>query len=451
MAAQTPRTHPRRAALLAGLLTVLALAVTAPSAGAAVSSASFDGTTATLNLDGADDNVTISASAGLLVHSAVGGGLESTADWDSSQEKEQTVPADGTVHVVVNGGDGNDTLVVLGSSSALAQATLNGDAGDDFLAGAETDDTLNGGDGNDTLVGRQGVDLMSGGAGDDTFVWNNGDGSDRQNGDAGNDTLEVNGSADLGDTFTLSPVPGGVQVLRTNLVPVKLDAATERIQINGLGGDDSVTAADGLGVPLSIDGGPGNDQVDIRDGTADIASGGDGTDTAVADAAGVDALDGFEQVDRPEVPAPPPPTTLPPAITPQPGDTPPALFLAPPNVAKPSLVTLVSRTARVRNGRASIKVRCPATAAGDCAGSLTLLTTKRMKLGSGRYDVRRGATATLILKLRRASNQPADRRGRLKVVALARASVAGAAAQNTNFLTLALRAPTKPNHRERQP
>src|SRR5689334_23869876 len=151
MASPIRRPRTGLAPLLAALVAVLALAATAPPAGAAVSSASFDGTTATLNLDSADDNVTISASAGLLVHSVVGGGLESTADWSTDPQKVVTVPADGTVDVVVNGGDGNDTLTVLGSSSALAQATLNGDGGNDFLTGAETDDTLSGGDGNDTL------------------------------------------------------------------------------------------------------------------------------------------------------------------------------------------------------------------------------------------------------------------------------------------------------------
>ena len=51
---------------------------------AAVSSASIDGLTATLNLDGADDNVTVSVSGGLLVHGQDRRRTQRRADWDSA-------------------------------------------------------------------------------------------------------------------------------------------------------------------------------------------------------------------------------------------------------------------------------------------------------------------------------------------------------------------------------
>jgi Ca2+-binding RTX toxin-like protein len=102
--------------------------------------------TATLNLDGADDNVTVSVGDGLLVHGQTTGGLNSGRDWASDKEGDQTVAADGTFMVIVNGGDGNDRLVA-----------------------------------------GKGDDVMNGGTGNDTLVWNQGDGSDRANGDAGND------------------------------------------------------------------------------------------------------------------------------------------------------------------------------------------------------------------------------------------------------------------------
>jgi hypothetical protein len=131
-------------------------AATAVPAGAAVSSASINGTTATLNLDGADDNVTVSVAGGLLVHGQTTGGLQSGSDWNSAMGGDQTVPADGTFSVVVNGGDGSDSITVLAKTTEIAGATLNGDGGDDVLTGADTNDTLNGGDGNDRLVGAKG-------------------------------------------------------------------------------------------------------------------------------------------------------------------------------------------------------------------------------------------------------------------------------------------------------
>jgi Ca2+-binding RTX toxin-like protein len=293
----------RRPTTLAALGAVLAttFAATTGNAQAAAGSASISGTTATLNLDGADDNETVSVSGGLLVHTSAGGGLNSATDWDSGTPGDQTVPADGTFAVVVNGGDGNDALTVLANTSEITAATLDGGAGDDVLTGADTGDALSGGDGNDRLTGAKGTDLMSGGAGNDTLVWNNGDGSDRLSGDAGNDGAEVNGSSTLGDAFTLDPEPGGVKFRRSNLVPFTLDTATERFQVNGLGGDDSVSAADGVGAltQLSVDGGAGADTVLGSDGPDlllggegnDVLSGGGGDDRVVGDR-GSDTLNG---------------------------------------------------------------------------------------------------------------------------------------------------------------
>jgi Ca2+-binding RTX toxin-like protein len=268
-------------AILPALAAAIAasFAISAAPANAAVSSASIVGKTATLNLDSADDNVTVSVANGLLVHGQTTGGLNSGSDWNSAMSGDQTVPADGTFTVVVNGGDGNDSVTVLAKTTEIAGATLGGDGGDDVLTGADTNDTLGGGDGNDRLVGAQGTDVMNGGAGNDTLVWNNGDGSDRMNGDAGNDGAEVNGSPTLGDVFTLDPEPGGVKFQRTNLKAFTLDTSTERFQVNGLGGNDSVSASPGVGAAtlLSVDGGTGNDTVNGSDGP-DLILGGEGND-----------------------------------------------------------------------------------------------------------------------------------------------------------------------------
>jgi Ca2+-binding RTX toxin-like protein len=271
----------KRPTILAALATALAasFAATATPADAAVSSASIVGGVATLNLDGADDNVTVSVSGGLLVHGQTTGGLTSGSDWDSATAGNQTVPADGTFAVVVNGGDGNDSLSVLAKSNEIVTAALNGGSGDDVLTGSDTGDALEGADGNDRLIGAKGSDNMDGGTGNDTLVWNNGDGSDSIDGGAGNDTTEVNGNPTLGDVFTLEPNAGRITFKRTNLVTFTLDASTERFQVNGLGGDDSLAASDGVGALtlLSVDGGAGVDTVNGSDG-ADLILGGEGND-----------------------------------------------------------------------------------------------------------------------------------------------------------------------------
>jgi Ca2+-binding RTX toxin-like protein len=290
----------RRSTTLAALGTTLAasFALTAPPADAAATSASIVNSTATLNLDGADDNVTVSVAGGVLVHGQTTGGLNGPSDWDSATPGDQTVPADGTATVVVNGGDGNDSLTVVAKPTELAHATLNGEGGDDVLTGADTNDILNGGSGNDRLVGGKGVDFMSGGDGNDTLVWNNGDGSDRMTGDAGNDGVEVNGSPTLGDAFTLAPESGGVKFQRTNLVPFTLDTATERIQVNGLGGDDTLTSSGGVGAAtlLSVDGGAGADTITGSDGP-DFIAGGEGNDV-LSGGGGDDRIVGDRGTDR---------------------------------------------------------------------------------------------------------------------------------------------------------
>jgi Ca2+-binding RTX toxin-like protein len=293
----------RRKTILAALVVALAaLAATAGPADAGVSSASISGGTATLNLDGADDTVTVSVSGGLLVHGQTTGGLASGSDWASGTDGNQTVPADGTRTVIVNGGDGSDSITVVARNTELASSGLNGDAGDDVITGPDSNDTLTGGDGNDRLVAGKGDDLMQGGAGNDTLVWNQGDGSDRADGQTGNDGSEVNGAATLGDAFTIDPVAGGtVKLRRTNLGPFTFDAATERFEVNGLGGDDSVTANNGVGAAtlLTVDGGAGADTVNGSEGADlilggeanDVLSGGGGDDRIVGDR-GADTMNG---------------------------------------------------------------------------------------------------------------------------------------------------------------
>ena len=82
-----------------GATVAAGFAASAAPADAAVSSAAISGTTATLNLDSADDNVTVSVSGGLLVHGQTTGGLNSGSDWDSATPGDQTVPASGVYDI----------------------------------------------------------------------------------------------------------------------------------------------------------------------------------------------------------------------------------------------------------------------------------------------------------------------------------------------------------------
>ena len=119
------------------------------------------------------------------------------------------------------------------------------------------------------LVGFRGDDTMFGGCGDDRMVWNNGDGSDLMEGGEGYDVAEVNGSDTDGDVFTIAANGDRVAFDRVNLVPFTLDiGTTERLEVNGQGGDDTITAGAGLDglIKLKLDGGAGNDTITGGDG-----------------------------------------------------------------------------------------------------------------------------------------------------------------------------------------
>ena len=172
------------------------------------------------------------------------------------------------------GGNGNDVLTG-GSSADL----LFGQAGDDTLLGKGGDDQLFGGSGNDVLTGGAGSDQVFGQAGNDRMIWNPGDGSDLFEGGAGNDTAEVNGGNGA-ETFTIAANGARVRFDRISPAPFSIDiGTTENLVLNANGGDDTITAGNGLAglIQLTIDGGAGNDTITGGDGN-DTLLGGDGND-----------------------------------------------------------------------------------------------------------------------------------------------------------------------------
>jgi Ca2+-binding RTX toxin-like protein len=590
---------------LAALVTAVLWSFASRADAALTTATITGGNTGTLNFDGADDIVVVSVAGGNFVYSINNGAPQT--DWDTSTPANDPIPADDTFSIVVNGGGGNDDLKVLALNAEIVKATINGDPGDDLITGADSNDDVNGGDGNDRIVGAKGADTFTGGNNNDTMVWNNGDGSDTMDGDGGNDAVEFNGAAVQGDVTQLAtPLAGRVEFKRTNLVNITLNTTAERFEVNGLGGEDSLTVLDpavaertllsfnggagndtangsegadllrgdegndtlnGLGgndrivgdrggdtmnggtgddtlvwnngdgtdtmngddgrddievngdvaqgdtftvqpnaarvkfdrtnlIPFSLDigsaetmhanglggndsvtvgevgtfevtgsggagndaltgagspetflGGTGNDAINpgagldavqgddgddtvtVRDDNPDVARGGDGTDSVVADTAALDILDGFEAVDRTPVVTPPTPPTppVPPVV-----DT----------TTRPVVIT--GGTIKVSKGVAAVKVACPANSPANCAGKLTLLTKTvkiaglkvSLQIASGRYNLAPGKSATLKLKLTKGVERLADKKGRLKVTAIADTGASGKIASSSRSITL---------------
>ena len=229
-------------AVLSGAALAAALGATAGPADAAATSASFDGTTATLNLDDSDNNVTVSVSGGAARARQTTGGLSDGTDWDSATPGPQTVPANGTVAVAVNGGSGNDAITVLAKNTEVAGASSTAGRATTCSPAPTATTRSTAATATTASSAAKGNDTQNGDAGNDTLVWNNGDATDSKDGGAGNDATEVNGTPPSATRSPSRRTAGRVEFHRTNLVAFTLDSTTERFQVNGLGGNDSLTA-----------------------------------------------------------------------------------------------------------------------------------------------------------------------------------------------------------------
>ena len=159
---------------------------------------------------------------------------------------------------------------------------LFGQAGDDTLLGKGSNDQIFGGADNDVLTGGTGDDTVFGEAGNDRMIWNPGEGTDLNEGGDGVDSAEVNGGNGA-ETFTVTPNGARVRFDRTAPAPFSLDiGTTESLVLNANGGDDVVSAGNGLAtlISLTVDGGTGNDTITGGDGN-DTLLGGDGNDTII--------------------------------------------------------------------------------------------------------------------------------------------------------------------------
>jgi hypothetical protein len=171
--------------------------------------------------------------------------------------------------IVVNAGDGNDTVFI--SSTIAKQAVLNGGLGDDNLTGGAGNDMILGGDGVDSLTGGRGNDTITGGAGDgiagDVLIGNEGDDS-------------LTGGADIDDIFggdgkDFIDGAGGDDRLRGD---DPLGRRPGNDTILGGEGDDIIVAGKG---DDSLNGGDGNDVIEAGDGK-DTVTGGADSDPAFA-------------------------------------------------------------------------------------------------------------------------------------------------------------------------
>jgi len=189
-----------------------------------------------------------------------------------------------TENLVLNANGGDDVISATGNLAALIKLTIDGGAGNDTLLGGNGADVLIGGDGDDFVDGNQGNDTVFLGAGNDVFQWDPGDGSDTVEGQDGSDTMRFNG-ANIAELFDISANGGRVRSTR-NIGNIVMDVNdVERIEVNALGGTDTITVNDLGGTDAS--------QVAINLASTIGGASGDGAaDTVIANGTnGADAID----------------------------------------------------------------------------------------------------------------------------------------------------------------
>jgi Ca2+-binding RTX toxin-like protein len=197
--------------------------------------------------DGATDRVSVDGTAAADAIGVSGdtsgvtvSGLSTTV---AIQHQEPTDVLD------VAGFAGDDAISAAPLAAQSIALILDGGDGNDTLAGGKGVETLNGGDGNDTIDGNGGNDAALMGAGDDTFVWDPGDGSDTVEGGDGIDTMVFNG-ANVAEQMELSANGNRLKLFRTQGNVTMDTAGVELVDVNALGGADRVTVNDLTGTDV---------------------------------------------------------------------------------------------------------------------------------------------------------------------------------------------------------
>ena len=158
----------------------------------------------------------------------------------------------GLASIAVDARAGDDVVRIDESNGAFTDSiptTLNGEDGNDNLAGGSGAERLLGGAGNDSIDGNGGNDVAQLGAGDDTFVWDPGDGSDTVEGQDGTDTMLFNG-ANAAEQVNLSANGNRLRFFRTQGAITMDTAGVETVDFNALGGPDTVTVNDLTGTDV---------------------------------------------------------------------------------------------------------------------------------------------------------------------------------------------------------
>jgi Ca2+-binding RTX toxin-like protein len=151
----------------------------------------------------------------------------------------------------VIGDRGADTIDATGvAADAPHLGLLSGPGNDLVLGGAGLDDVL-AGPGRDVVDANRGDDRIDLDEGDDEIIWDPGDGSDLVDGAAGFDVMTFNGAG--GDEVMEASALDDGLIFTRDLGNIRMDTERlEQLDVNALGGADTLTVGDLSGTTVEI-------------------------------------------------------------------------------------------------------------------------------------------------------------------------------------------------------
>jgi RTX calcium-binding nonapeptide repeat (4 copies) len=302
-------------------------------------------------------------------------------------------------------GDGDDRVDRSGATTGIDNHPAGGatgpwnaslGAGDDLYEGSLGPDTVNAGTGDDSVRTLTGNDFVQGLTGND--VIDPGPGSDGVSAGDGNDRVVAGAEAERAETDAYDG-GAGFDTLDYSLRTTPIFAA--KIGTTGGAGGEN----DGIANFERILGGTGNDSIlgfSSNGGAGnDVLTGGDGADTIVggpgADTirgfAGNDTLDANDGVADTKIECSTGTDTVFLDLKdPNPNDAASCELIDRRKVDEEPGTRILSAGARVRGGRAGVRLLCPRVVHRACAGTLTLAAPRA---ASARYRIAAGRSATV--------------------------------------------------------
>jgi Ca2+-binding RTX toxin-like protein len=287
------------------LIPVTMLALAAPSAAHAATATTADGNLRYAALAGEVNNVSFARVSGDTFRvTELGATIAAGTGCTQDSPNVVTCTTGRGRPIIANLGDQNDRA----TSRTSRSVQFFGEDGNDRLAGASGRDRIDGGSGDDNLTGGSGGDRLTGGSGNDQMFGNSGgdrliggDGTDLMQGGTGNDSLS-GGNGD--DTLREDNVPNGADTLAgdsgNDTVDYSQRSAPVNVSIDDQAFDGDRRTNERDNVRSTIDrvlGGAGSDVLIGRDGPADTLVGGTGDDV-IDPRRGDDHVDGGPGIDQ---------------------------------------------------------------------------------------------------------------------------------------------------------